>query len=71
MKSILTHHRSLKIQDKDFAECKFIKVYYSESVVRIADGGRDNFVANYFNGTVMKYGFTENEQNAVINQLFY
>jgi len=71
MERTLTHHRSLKIDDKDFAMWKFIKVYELESVIQNTDRGRDNFVANYFNGTLMKYGFTEKEQNAVINQLFY
>jgi hypothetical protein len=71
MERTLTHHRSLKIDDKDFAMWKFIKVYELESVIQNTDRSRDNFVANYFNGTLMKYGFTEKEQNAVINQLFY
>jgi hypothetical protein len=71
MEKTLIHHRALKIDDKDFVMWKFIKVYDSESVLRTADLGRDSFVANYFNGTVLKYGYTEKEQNAVINQLFY
>lgn len=71
MKRILTHHRALKIEDKDFAVWKFIKVYEIESVMQIADRGRDNFVAYYFNGIVLNYDTTEKEQNAIINQLFY
>jgi hypothetical protein len=47
------------------------KVSELESVILIANRGRDNFVAHYFNGVVLNYGVTEKEQNAVINQLFY
>jgi hypothetical protein len=71
MKGILTHHRALKIEDKDFYVWKFTKVEELESVIKIADQGRDNFVANYFNGKVLNYGITYKEQNAIINQLFY
>ncbi len=71
MKRMLGHHRTLKIEDKDLSDWKFIKVYESDSVIRNADQGRDNFVAHYFDGIILNYGFTEKEQNAVINQLFY
>ena len=71
MKRILSRHRALKIEDKDLSDWKFIKVYESESVIRNADQGSDNFVAHYFNGVILNYGITEKEQNAVINQLFY
>lgn len=71
MKSTLRHHRALKITDKDIIDWKFIKVSELESVILIANHGRDNFVAHYFNGIVLNYGVTEKEQNAVINQLFY
>lgn len=71
MKSTLRHHRALKITDKDIIDWKFIEVSELESVVLIANSGRDNFVAHYFNGVVFNYGVTEKEQNAVINQLFY
>jgi len=71
MKRMLGHHRALKIEDKDLSDWKFIKVYDSESVIRNADQGRDNFVAHYFDGIILNYGFTEKEQNAIINQLFY
>ena len=71
MKRMLGHHRTLKIEDKDLSDWKFIKVYDSESVIRNADQGRDNFVAHYFDGIILNYGFTEKEQNAIINQLFY
>jgi hypothetical protein len=50
---------------------KFKKVTELESVIHVADRGRDNFVANYFNGTVINYGITDIQQNAIINQLFY
>ena len=71
MKKILTHHRTLKFEDKDLIAWKFIKVYEVESVIQVANRGSDNFVANYFNGKVLNYGLTGKEQNAVINQLFY
>jgi hypothetical protein len=71
MKRTLRHHRVLKITDKDFVERKFIKVTELESVIHAADQGRDNFVANYFNGTIINFGITDTEQNAIINQLFY
>ena len=71
MERTLTHHRALKVTDKDIIVWKFIKVSEVESVIHISDRGRDNFVANYFNGTVLIPGCTEKEQNAVINQLFY
>lgn len=71
MKSILTHHRALRIEDKNFYVWKFIKVYDLESVIKIADKGKNKFVAYYINGTVLNYGITEKEQNAVIYQLFY
>jgi hypothetical protein len=71
MKSTLRHHRALKITDKDIIDWKFMKVSDLESVILIANHGRDNFIAHYFNGIVLNYGVTEEEQNAVINQLFY
>ena len=71
MKRTLRHHRALKITDKDVITWKFIKVSESESVIHNADSGRDNFIANYFNGIVLNYGITDKEQNAIINQLFY
>ncbi|MGC1392496.1 MAG: hypothetical protein WA816_15780 [Bacteroidales bacterium] len=71
MKRTLRHHRALKVTDKDIIVWKFIKVTELESVIHVADQGRDNFVANYFNGTVINFGVTDIEQNAVINQLFY
>jgi hypothetical protein len=71
MKRTLKHHRALKITDNDIIDWKFIKVRELESVIHVADQGRDNFVANYFNGTVINFGITDMEQNAIINQLFY
>ena len=71
MKRTLRHHRALKITDKDIIVWKFIKITELESVIHAADQGRDNFVANYFNGTVINFGITDTEQNAIINQLFY
>jgi hypothetical protein len=68
---ILAHHRALKIEDKDLYTWKFKKVKYLESVIKIADHGMNDFVAFYFNGKVLNYGVTPDEQNAVINQLFY
>jgi hypothetical protein len=71
MKRILAHHKALKTEEKDIIFWKFIKVPEIESVLQIANQGKDNFVAYYFNGVVLNYGITENEQNAIINQLFY
>jgi hypothetical protein len=71
MKSTLIHHRSLKIGEKDLATWKFKEVHEMESVIQVANRGSDNFVAHYFNGRVLNYGLTDQEQNAVINQLFY
>jgi len=71
MKRTLSHHRAVKITDKDFVDWKFIKVTELEVVIHNADLGRDNFVANYFNGTVLNSVITDIEQNAIINQLFY
>jgi len=71
MKRTLRHHRALKITDKDIIDLKFREVKELESVIHVADQGRDNFVANYFNGTVINFGITDIEQNAIINQLFY
>jgi hypothetical protein len=71
LKRTLRHHRALKITDQDIADLKFIKVTELEGVLHIANGGRDNFVAHYFNGTVLNSGISYIEQNAVIDQLFY
>lgn len=71
MKRTLRHHRALKITDQDIVDLKFIKVTELEGVIHIANSGRDNFVANYFNGTVLNSGITYIEQNAIIDQLFY
>ena len=71
MKRTLMHHRAIKITDKDIKVWKFIKVTELESVIYVADRGMNNFVANYFNGTVLNFGITYKEQNAIINQLFY
>jgi hypothetical protein len=71
MKRALRHHRALKIADKDIFDWKFIKVRELESVINSANRGPDNFISNYFNGTVLNSGYTEAEQNAIISQLFY
>ena len=71
MKSTLMHHRTLKIEDKDIVMQKFIKVDVVESVIFNTNQGSDNFIAKYFNGTVLNFGVTEKEQNAIINQLFF
>ena len=71
MKRILWHHRALKTTDMDILTWKFIKVSEVESVVINANQGRDKFVANYFDGIILNYGITEEEQNAIITQLFY
>jgi hypothetical protein len=71
MKRILIHNKTLKVDEKDIELWKFKKVYEVESVIQVANKARDNFIANYFNGTVMNYGILEKECNAVINQLFY
>ena len=71
MKSTLMHHRTLKIEDKDIVMQKFIKVDVVESVIFNTNQGSDNFIAKYFNGTVLNFGLTEKEQNAIINQLFF
>jgi hypothetical protein len=71
MKSTLRHHRALKIKDKDLVRQKFIKVDVLESVIYNANKGSDNFISKYFNGTVLNFGITEKEQNAIINQLFF
>jgi len=71
MRKILAHDRSVRIDDKDLAEGYFIKVPLSESVIRTAYRGKDNFIANYFNGVVLNYGITDVDRNAIINQLFY
>ena len=71
MKRTLSHHRVLKISDKDIVDLKFIKVTELEDVIHTATSGRDNFVANYFNGTVLNSGISDIEQNAIIDQLFY
>jgi hypothetical protein len=71
MKRILVHNRTLKVEEKDIELWKFMKVSEVESVIQVANKARDNFIAFYFNGTVMNYGIPEKERNAVINQLFY
>ena len=50
MKRILAHHKALKTDEKDIEKWKFIKVEELESVLQIANRGKDNFVAYYFNG---------------------
>ena len=71
MKRILMHNRKLKIRDRDFDLWSFMKVFEIEKVVLAANRGRDNFIAYYFNGSILNYGITDDERNAIINQLFY
>lgn len=70
IKRILIHNRALRISEKAFLTWNFKKVDIPESMIKIADRGRDNFVAYYFNGIVLNYGIKEAERNAIINQLF-
>jgi len=49
----------------------YISCTSSNSAFYEADHGRDNFVAYYFNGKVLNWVLPEEEQNAVISQLFY
>jgi hypothetical protein len=71
MKRILNRNKTLKVEEKDIELWKFQKVYELESVIQAANRGKDNFIANYFNGIVLNYGIPEKERNAIINQLFY
>jgi hypothetical protein len=71
MNRILTHHKVLRIKEKDIGASKFIKVDLIESVLNIAGRGKNNFVAYYFNGIVLNIAVTDKEQAAIINQLFY
>lgn len=71
MTGILSHRRSLKINNKDLLNVKFKKVYNVESIIRNSNNGRDSFISYYFNGKILNYVLIEREQNAVINQLFY
>lgn len=71
MKRIIIHNRKLKIHDKDFDLWSFMKVLEIEKVVLAANRGRDNFIAYYFNGSILNYGIGDDERNAIINQLFY
>ncbi len=71
MEKILARNRSLKIDDKDMLKWKFLKVKEIGSVLFNANAGVDGFIRYYFDGTVLKYGITNEERNAVINQLFY
>jgi hypothetical protein len=71
MKRILGHHKVLKTSEKYIENWHFIKVQDEESVIRTANQGKNNFIAFYFNGVVLKYGIKQSEQDAIINQLFY
>jgi uncharacterized protein YggU (UPF0235/DUF167 family) len=71
MTGLLSHRKSLKIENKDLLDSKFLKVYNVESIIRNSDKGRDSFISYYFNGKILNFVLTEKEQNAVINQLFY
>lgn len=68
---MLTHHRVLKIEEKDFFKWNFRKVHDLESEKRNSKHGMNNFVAFYFNGRVLNSIHTEDGQNVVISQFFY
>jgi hypothetical protein len=71
MEKMLSHRRVMKVEEKDFSRFDFRKVYDDESVIRNTVNGRDNFIAYYFNGSVLNLVLSEKELNAVISQLFY
>lgn len=71
MKKILVHNRTLRIDERDILKWNFIKVSTLESVIIAANRGRDSFIINYFTGVSLNYGITDEERNAVIDQLFY
>jgi hypothetical protein len=71
MKRILAHHKVLTIENKDYSESNFLKVSELESVIQVANRGSEYFIAYYFNGVVLNYGITDEERDAIINQLFY
>ena len=71
MQRILARHRAIKLSDMDLITWKFKKVSLSSNVIHNAEKGMDNFVAYYFTGTMFNDMVTEEERNAVIDQLFY
>jgi hypothetical protein len=71
VKRILVHHKVVKINNRDISAWKFIKISELGNVIHVANQGENRFIAHYFDGTMLKYGIKENEQNAIINQLFY
>jgi len=71
MKGKLRYNRALKVADKDLEKWHFIKVKVLTDVIVNANKGVDEFIAHYFNGTVLNYGIPVDEINAVINQLFF
>ncbi len=71
MKKILVHRRVLKINDTDLLKWKFIQVKEVTNVYLNVNKGTNNFIKNYFNGSVFKYEVDFDEMHAVINQLFY
>lgn len=71
MEKILVHKRTIKIKENDLSKWNFHKVEDVPSVILNANTGSDNFIDHYFDGIVLKYGITEEEMYAVINQLFY
>ncbi len=71
MLKVLEHNSELRISGEDLNAWHFIKVTEPESVIMIANQGRNNFVAYYFNGVALNYGITDEEKYAIINQLFF
>ena len=71
MKKILVHRRVLKINDTDLLKWKFIQVKEVTNVYLNVNKGTNNFIKNYFNGSMFKYEVDFDEMHAVINQLFY
>jgi len=70
MATKLLNNEVLDIQDADFERWNFIKVRPIGSVTKNAQKGIDDFTKIYFDGRVLKDGITDDEQTAIINQLF-
>ena len=70
MKDLLSKNSKLSLEKSELNKWHFIKIQKIKSVENITSKGKDDFIAQYFNGNVIKKGIDLDERNAVIATLF-
>jgi hypothetical protein len=70
LKKLIMNDSKLSVKESEIEKWNFTIVSNVKSVSDLASKGQNEFISHYFDGQVLKDNLSENEKNAVIEQLF-